>query len=290
MKIADKQIIGRVLARLQNLIVVVATVGLLGACSAEMMEDADMNAPNGMADFVTAFGNLDAENYTIMTDAGVRLNIVELGVQTSEQEVAAREGRVMFNYSILGNSLSGGFDVKLNRFYPLVVKDMRQYDAEEEHASEATRTPQPNDDWLDEDFVSILEAPYMPYEVSIGGGCINVNVYYFSTENLESRTPEVELYYDTEASTEDTAVMQLVGREYEDMFTKEASMRNVWFSFRVTEEIEEKISEVGLYAFYWCWWVNVNDRAEGVTAFVSLMSNDTIGGSSSGRTVRLNGI
>lgn len=268
-----------ILHKFVEVFAVAIAVAALWSCSA----DAEFGDMMGSSEYITAFGLLSDDHATITTDAGVRLHIAEFGSQTSREEVDVLSGRVIFNYTILGNNPAGGFDVRLNRFYPLVVKDMQRFDSEALSRAAMGTLPTVNE-WLDDDFVSLLEAPYMPSEVSLGGGYVNVNVCYLSTKGVEERIPEVNLHYDVESSTEDTAVMQLVGSAYDDMHLMEASVCYLWFSFRITEEIAEEVQGVGIYAFYWRWWKSVVKPSDGVMEYVSLMSNDTFAGEGSGRT------
>lgn len=261
-------------------VALIAAVGWACSADAEMM---DGNFAEMESEYATAFGMLSENGSTITTDANVLLLIVEYGRQTSAEEVATKSGRVIVNYKILGNNPAGGFYIRLNRFYPLVVKDVMWFDSEEEALRSAMGST-PTNEWLDDNFVSLLDAPYMPSEVSVGGGYINVNINYLS---VEERVPEVDLYFDVESSTEDTAVMQLVGKGSEDMYLSEASLRNLWFSYRVTERVKEELQDVGIYAFYWRWWQNLADLSEGTKEFVSVMSNDTFGGDASGRVIPL---
>ena len=264
-------------------IAVVLMVGALAwACSAdyEPMGDA---APEANGEYITAFGVLSSSYSTITTDSNVVLFIAEIGEQTSVEELESKSGRVMFNYTILGNNPAGGFFVRLNCFYPLIVKDLEVLKPEDK----AAKSPAPSGgDWMEnENFTSILEAPYMPYEASVGGGYINVNVCYLSTQSIEEMEPEVELYYDAMVSTPDTAVLQLVGEESDEMYKSEAKVCFQWYSFRVVEQVEEALDGVNLYAFYWRWWVDVENPLAGAKEYTSVLNNDSIGGGSTGRVM-----
>lgn len=226
------------------------------ACSADMADE------YYGSEYITAFGTMVEGERVIIADSGVRLHIGVVGNQTSEQEVDSRVGRVLVNYTILGNNPQGGFDVRLNRFYPLEVEDMVLFEQGVEMSEE----------WKDEDFVSLLEAPIMPYEVSIGGGYVNVNVCYTSTLAPEQHLPQVTLYYDANSSTADTALLQLVGESDEEMSASDAEVRFRWFSFRITEEIEALIAETSIYAFHWCWWAEENNPQAGTKEYTSIMN------------------
>ncbi len=240
------------------------------ACSAEM--NGDMYMPDAeKPDYITAFGTLILEKMCVEADNGTTLHIAELGNQTSVEDVETHQGRVLINYTILGNNYEGGFNIRLNRFYKLEVKDMELFDA----SSEESRSPgHIDEDWLDEDFVSLLEAPVMPYEVSIGGGYVNVNVCYTSSEE---DVPDVDLCYDVASSTSDTAVMQLVGEEEDSMFDEGAKTRFRWFSFRIVEDVVPLIGDAHIYAFYWCWWAEEGRPEAGVKEYTSVMNIDSYG-------------
>lgn len=268
-------------------IVVVLMVGALSwACSADMA-DSPMGemSPEANGEYITDFGVLSPSYSTITTDADVVLFITEIGEQTSAEELESKSGRVMFNYTILGNNPAGGFFVRLNCFYPLVVKDMQLFTPEDK----ATKSPAPSGGWLeDENFTSLLEAPYMPYEASVGGCYINVNVCYLSTKSIEEEIPDVELYYDSVVSTPDTAVLQLVGKEDDEMYERGATTRFQWFSFRITESMKEALQGVNLYAFYWRWWVDKDNTNAGYREYTSVLNNDSVGGGASGRVLLFN--
>lgn len=227
------------------------------ACSA------DMSGEYYGSEYITAFGTIAEGERVIVADSGVRLHIGVVGNQTSEQEVDSRVGRVLVNYTILGNNPQGGFDIRLNRFYPLEVEDMVLF---------ASPSAERSEEWKDEDFVSLLDAPTMPYEVSIGGGYVNVNVCYRSTVEPEEHLPEVVLYYDADSSTADTALLQLVGQSEEQMYDPNAEVRFRWFSFRITEEIETLIADTSIYAFHWCWWEEESNPQTGIREYTSIMN------------------
>lgn len=242
---------------------VVAVCGLLltVACSA------DISGEYYDSEYITAFGTIAEGERVIVSDNGVKLHISIVGNQTSEQEIDSRVGRVLVNYTILGNNPKGGFDIRLNRFYPLEIKDMVFFDAKSDKSAGE------REDWKDEDFVSLLEAPTMPYDVSIGGGYVNVNVCYSSTLAPEEHLPEVTLYYDADSSTADTALLQLVGESEALMYFPNAELRFRWFSFRITEEIEALIADTAIYAFHWCWWAEEGNPLAGTREYTSVMNS-----------------
>ncbi len=232
------------------------------------MADVNMYEPSMNVDglYVTAFGDIAGEEHCIVTDDGVSLCIATLGGGTSWQEVESKVGRVLFNYTVLDNNPQGGFYVRLNRFYPLDIKDMVLFGVEDVSMSGVESI----DGWKDEDFVSLLKYPTMPYEVRVGGGYVNVNVCYTSTE----QTPDVELYYDATSSTIDTAVLQLVG---ESPSTNGVQAQYRWFSFRIVEEVLPLIANASTYSFYWCWWAEEGNPEAGVEEYISEMSVDLQG-------------
>lgn len=259
---------------------------MVAACSAEV---GDCYAPNmDSMEYVTAFGKLDSDQMCIVADNGTSLHIAEIGAQSSEEEIDEREGRVLVNYTILGNSAQGGFDVRLNCFYPLEVKDMEIYRAgtsdSEESVYAAVAESEP--EWKDGDFVSLLEAPAIPYEVSVGGGYINVNVCYTSTIAPTEEVPYVDLYYDSDSSTGDTAVLQLVAEPEEEMYDPSAKTRFRWFSFRIVDEIFADVQSADIYAFYWCWWLEEGNPNAGIEEHTSVMHSNFYG-SSAERIIKL---
>lgn len=264
---------------------VAAMVSLVvAACSAEA---GDYYEPNmDSKEYVTAFGRLDSDQMCIVADNGTTLHIAEIGTQSSQEEIDEREGRVLFNYTILGNSAQGGFDVRLNCFYPLEVKDMEVYRANTSEGGVYAAVEESEPEWKDEDFVSLLEAPALPYEVSVGGGYINVNVCYTSTITPAEQVPDVELYYDADSSTDDTVVLQLVAEPEEEMYDPSAKTRFRWFSFRIVDEIAAKVQGAGIYAFYWCWWLEEGNPNAGIEEHTSVMHSNFYG-SPSDRVVKL---
>lgn len=263
--------------RLWRLLAVVCTFAV-AACSAEM--NGDMYIEGAAPDYITAFGRLVNDQMYIEADNGTTLHIVEIGAQTSHEEIATRKGRVLFNYTILGNNYEGGFSIRLNRFYPLEVKDLEIYDGDDHPELESVA------EWKDENFVSLLDAPAMPYEASIGGGYININVCYTSTISPDNEMPDVELYYDTTCSTFDTAVLQLVCEREEEMYESGAKNHFRWFSFRIGKSVEALIVDTNIYAFYWCWWLEEGNPNAGVGEYTSVMHSDFYG-SSAERIVQL---
>lgn len=240
------------------------------ACSAEI--NGDMYMPDGAnPDYITAFGILDYEQMRIAADNGTTLHIAEIGTQSSQEEIAEREGRVLFNYTILGNNPQGGFNIRLNRFYPLEVKDLEIYDGDDHPELESVA------EWKDENFVSLLDAPAIPYEVSIGGGYININVCYTSAISPDNEVPDVELYYDTTCSTLDTAVLQLVCEREEEMYESDAKNHFRWFSFRIGTLVESLIVDTNIYAFHWCWWSEEGRPEAGVKEYTSVMNINSYG-------------
>lgn len=242
--------------------VTLATLLMLGvACSAEM-DNLDMESSQN---YITTFGMLAQHEQVIVADSGVRLHIQELGRQTSIEEVYQRAGRVFFNYTILGNNPQGGFNIRLNRFYPLEVRDMMLFEATTEGKSVGDVG-----DWKDEDFVSLLQAPAMPYDVSVGGGYININVCYPALSANE-QVPNVALYYDVNASTDDTAVLQFVASSEEHKYDSKTQTQFLWFSFRITEDIESLIADASIYAFYWRWWAEEGNPQSGTKDYTSII-------------------
>lgn len=270
--------------RLWRLLAVVCTFAV-AACSAEM--NGDMYIEGATPDYITAFGRLVNDQMYIEADNGTTLHIVAIGTQTSHEEIATRKGRVLFNYTILGNNPQGGFNVRLNCFYPLEVKDMEIYYAQQPSESDVYAAVVENEpEWKDGDFVSLLKAPVIPYEVSVGGGYINVNVCYTSTIASTDSVPDVDLYYDANSSTGDTAVLQLVAEPQEDMYTPRAKNHFRWFSFRIVDEVFAEVQRAGIYAFYWCWWLEEGNPNAGIGEYTSVMHSDFYG-SSAERIVQL---
>ncbi len=251
-------------------VMVVACALVSVACSADMNGDMYMPEKDN-PDYITAFGMLDSEQMRVVADNGTTLHITDLGGQTSMEDIESHEGRVLINYTILGNNYEGGFSIRLNRFYPLEVKDLEIYDGDDHPELESVA------EWKDENFVSLLDAPAMPYEASIGGGYININVCYTSAISPDNEMPDVELYYDTTCSTFDTAVLQLVCEREEEMYESGAKNHFRWFSFRIGKLVEALIVDTNIYAFHWCWWAEEGHPEAGVKEYTSVMNINSYG-------------
>ncbi|MBO7300856.1 MAG: hypothetical protein J6U53_05585 [Tidjanibacter sp.] len=244
----------------------------LVACSSDMMGDPMAGEGGG---YVTTFGEIFGEEMRVVTDDGQELTICQVGAGISWDEVCAKSGRVLFNYTAVeyDNARNMVVGIRINRFYDLVEKEVEIYEPEGacgvvtrsagyEGGFDVNNNP---------NFVPLLGALAMPFEVGVGGGYINVYVLYYST--TEEYVPEVSLVWDVATSTENTALFQLVSEADEEADKEGAQVRYLWHTFRVGEEIAERIQDVNNYAFYWRWWANEKHPEEGTKNYTSLMTD-----------------
>lgn len=245
-------------------------------CSADMAIN-DPAAPD-MEGYVTTFGEIFGEEHKILTDDGLTLYVESVSELISWQELREMTGRVLLNYSIVGYSqYDDVFLIKVNRFYPFVEKRVEILEGVD---SDVSRSAGPNNEggfdvYSNPNFVSLLEGPAMPYEVGVGGGYINVNVFYYA-ESADS-LPDVSLVWDVATSNDSTALFQLVGEDWDEMYSATAGLRSMWHTFRVGEEIAERIEGVSRYAFFWRWWANENTLARDLADYTSIMTNPVLG-------------
>lgn len=245
-------------------------------CSADVAIN-DPAAPD-MEGYVTTFGEIFGEEHKILTDDGLVLYVESVSELISWQEMREMTGRVLLNYSIVGYSqYDDVFLIKVNRFYPFVEKRVEILEGVD---SDVSRSAGPNNEggfdvYSNPNFVSLLEGPAMPYEVGVGGGYININVFYYA-ESADS-LPEVSLVWDVATSNDSTALFQLVGEDWDEMYSATAGLRSMWHTFRVGEEIAERIEGVSRYAFFWRWWANENTLARDLADYTSIMTNPVLG-------------
>ncbi len=234
--------------------------------------------------YITSFGEIFGEECRIVTDDGLTLYVEALGGTLSWDEVQSKSGRVLFNYSIAGNSIhENEFPVVLNRFYPLVEKRVEILEGASEDG-DVNRGAGPSNEggfdvYSNPNFVSLLDGPAMPYEVGVGGGYININVLYYAT--TEGFVPEMSLVWDVATSNASTALFQLVGKSSEEMVSPTANLRTMWHTFYVGEDIAGRIEGVSRYAFFWRWWSDESALVKYLKEYTSIMTNTTLGGSSS---------
>lgn len=251
-------------------------------CSADVAID-DPAAPD-MEGYVTTFGEIFGEEHKILTDDGLTLYVESVSELISWQELREMTGRVLLNYSIVGYSqYDDVFLIKVNRFYPFVEKRVEILEGASEDGG-VNRGAGPNNEggfdvYSNPNFVSLLDGPAMPYEVGVGGGYINVNVYYY-TESADS-LPDVSLVWDVATSNESTALFQLVGEDWDEMYSATAGLRSMWHTFYVGEDIAGRIEGVSRYAFFWRWWSDESTLVKYLKEYTSIMTNPTLGGSSS---------
>lgn len=249
----------------------------LGACSDG--DIGDHNSPAGpntdsdtSATYSTTFGQLDAASETIITDNGEHFTIAEYGSQLAGVDLAHYNGRVSFNYSILGvDAANDGYFIRLNRFYKLVVKDIVLPSNEQasQLSSPLYESVAPDTEEDEElEIELILEQPALPYQANVSGGYINIYVCYRSDLTPDIVTPDMDLYCDLAASTDDTLCFQLIYRNVDGWGEHNCFQ---WFSFRIVEEIMPQASSAQLYAFYWKWWVNEREPEEGTEVYTSIL-------------------
>ena len=254
------------------LLIVAGGVG----CAAEPMYDA--SNPDMEGGYVTAFGEIFGEEHKVLTDEGLELYIEDVGESISWSQLREMTGRVLLNYSIIGTSIHENvFLIKVNRFYPLVVKSVEILEGEREDVS---RSAGPNNEggfdvYSNPNFVSLLDGPVMPYEVAVGGGYINIYVFYYATS--VDYVPEVSLVWDVATSTADTALFQLVGEESEEMFSPTAGLCSMWHTFYVGEVIASRIEGATRYALYWRWWAEEGTLVQHLKEYTSIMTNPSLG-------------
>lgn len=246
-------------------------------CSANADAVGDVGAPN-IDDYVTAFGEIFGQEHKVVTDEGLTLYVESVSELISWQELREMTGRVLLNYSVVGYSqYEDVYLIQVNRFYPLVEKRVEILEGVD---GEVSRSAGPNNEggfdvYSNPNFVSLLDGPAMPYEVGVGGGYINVNVFYY-TESTDS-LPDVSLVWDVATSNDSTALFQLVGEDWDEMYSATAGLRSMWHTFYVGEEIARRIEGAARYAFFWRWWANENTLARDLADYTSIMTNPVLG-------------
>ena len=273
--LAMRKFFGKLFRNTALLLILAGGVG----CAAMDMEPAGDMAPD-MEYYVTAFGEIVGEECKVVTDDGLELYVEVLPEGLSWQDLQEMTGRVLMNYSIVGYSqYDSVYLIKVNRFYPLVVKSVEILEGE---SGEVSRSAGSNNEggfdvYSNPNFVSLLEGPAMPYEVGVGGGYININVFYYA-ESVDF-VPEVSLVWDVATSNDSTALFQLVGEERKEMSSPMANMRSMWHTFYVGEEIASRIEGATRYAFYWRWWAEDGAPERGYKDYTNIMNNPTLGSS-----------
>lgn len=269
----------RIFKHIASLLATLATIAaVVSSCSANF--EPEMNAPNidESDGFSITFGVLNPDSATILTDSGTTLTIKEYGSSIGGHEgLYEHQGRIAFNYTITDiYPETDGYYIRLNRIYPLVVKDIILTPA----AATPFRLPAeplmssgPKDEPIEPEL--ILRHPAMPSQAGMSGGYININVCYRSDISPEEHTPDVELYFDGDASTSDTLCFQLI---YDAEEAWGSVNQYQWFSFRIVDEILPATTEANLYVFYWSWWLNERDPSAGTDVYVSILHPDIYSG------------
>ena len=102
-------------------------------------------------------------------------------------------GRVLINYNIINIMETDAYHVRLNRIYDLYLGQIEVVDGEA----------------IEGGSMSLLQDPASPSYATLGGGYINIGIEYTSNELPSSSSPDVKLYFDSTASTEDTPLTSL---------------------------------------------------------------------------------
>lgn len=230
------------------LIALIASVGV--ACTAAMDFDINLNAPGEAGpegECIITFGELDFDHGLFVADSGLKLYIEQLdpSIAWSDLEVIDNQ-RALINYSLVAMIDVESYSVRLNRIYDIVVKDAIFYDSGDNGGVE----------W------SPLH-PAMPYQASFSGGYINVNVHYPAIAGPEVTMPDIRLFCNLEASTDDTLMLQLYHNAAMGFDSENASIYSIWYSFRVGGDWLEEAEDADIFAFQWSWWANENDHSKG---------------------------
>lgn len=248
-------------------IILFALLALVSACEVVDMDNSkpSMDFVGGNGEYITSFGTPYPEESLIVTDTGLKLNVVSFAGGLSWNKVKSE--RVMFNYTIVEATAVDSYNVRINVIYSLVVKDLVTLEGK-----------------LPDGAVTSMEDPAMPYQVSYSGGYINIHIYYPSVHDPDEQIPDIDLCYDIVASTDDTKMLSLCHRASKGYDGKKSAIQDLWFSFRVTPESNvELFNAANMFAFKWCWWNNDADFSAGVNRDnVSVMYVDSYG--NGGRT------
>ena len=236
--------------------VVALMVAFVMASCASMDPIGDM-AP-GAADrgeYATAFGVFDKESGRIISDEGVTMDIAYCGPQTSwydlERSAEATGGRIFFNYTMRDYIPEENYAViVLNRLYDLFVEEVGVID-------------ETTEDGVVANILSLQ--PAMPYQASYSGGYINIRVYYSSEYSPSVRRPQMALDCDLLGSKLPSICFYLSHKADEDdnIDSEKALLRDAWFSFRVSDELQEVLAQAELFVFRWCWWLSDGDHSQG---------------------------
>lgn len=200
-----------------------------------------------------SLGTLDPVTRTIKGDYGELLNIVEVGTNTSVEEIESKSGRVCFNYSVL-KRLQNSVNIRLHEFYPLVIDDIDPLSIMDE-----------------EDRAELGTTPAIPTQASITGGYVNLQIAYVDT-GADGTEFEFELVYDdTEnGSTDNTLVLQIChkGETVNKKPSDSGSFAYQWASFKLSEELLERYGNKSsldlLVVFRHRWWNNAGEVVENV--------------------------
>lgn len=217
-------------------------------------------------DYITTFGRVvpDANNPLVITDNNEVLFINEIDSSVLTMDDVANMGRntggrVLINYNIINIMETDAYHVRLNRIYDLYLGQIEVVDGEA----------------IEGGSMSLLQDPASPSYATLGGGYINIGIEYTSNEQPSSSSPDVKLYFDSTASTEDTAIFSLVYDASDDAVVAPDPIQTKWISFACPDgqygEIYQFCSKAQLVTFQYCWWSSLSNPAAGYISKVNLL-------------------
>lgn len=209
-------------------------------------------------DYITTFGRVvpDANNPLVITDNNEVLFIYEIDSSVLTMDDVAgmgrnTGGRVLINYNIINIMEKDAYHVRLNRIYDLSIGQIEVVDGQAMEGGSK----------------SLLQDPASPSFASLGGGYINLGIEYTSNELPTSSSPNIRLYFDSTASTEDTAMFALVYEAPEGVVVAPTTTHTKWICYACpdgeNDEIYQLCSKAQVVAFQFCWWNSMNDFSAG---------------------------
>lgn len=232
---------------IKSMAVVVSSIAII-SCSS-MLE----SNPDEIMNAYTSFGTIDGISGVITQDSGDVLNIVELGEQLKNEDIANLSGRIFFNYTILDGVALNEYNVRLNCIYQLHIEDVKVLSK------------------MSADEIKELgEDPISPLQATVSGGYVNVQLYYMEKVSApKSFVHDVDLIFDDTNSSEETMVLMLRHKgDGADPTIQQCNGIYQWVSFKLTDDIvdyytsKDPTSDIIrhlLVVFHWNWW---NDDGE----------------------------
>ncbi len=208
--------------------------------------------------YITDFGRVvtDANNPVVITDNNDVLLITDIDSNVLTMDDVAgmgsgTNGRVLINYTITSTWEDSSYRVCLNRIYDLSIGQIEVVDGQAMEGGSK----------------SLLQDPASPSFVTLGGGYINIGIEYTSNELPTSSSPNIRLYFDSTASTEDTAMFSLVYDAPEGVVVAPTTTHTKWICYACpdgeNDEIYQLCSKAQVVAFQFCWWNSMNDFSAG---------------------------